>query len=659
MTILPSLVNEPSTGSTSPQVVIVEAAAGLARRRWLEDRLQEMSESGARTFSVSCDFDSGGPWAGVNGLFSALFAEIQAKRPDLVERHALELVYVLPQLRRFLTVRNPSLTDLAPENEKTRNYPVDHAFRIVHGLIDLLDYWKIATCADTSWVIACDGYDAAGAMSSRFFRELMRRRGERLHLRLLVGVGCGNGEAARASLGVGLPAEVIAVDLPVSPSAVIDSSAAAQMANELEERIGDDPLEMQVSLPNLIKLWELAGRPDKLLRWRCFGLWTYHRLDLHEDALRYGNGLLPLAAKHAPDDEHLRWFIVFKLLNSQIALGDVQASLKLAEEEGLKLVEHHAEWRIQLFYLMAMFYARFQKPRDLVKGEEYLERGLAAIEEANLPEGERHFHFVFNRNGLAMIRNFQGRHPEAIELCRSGIVRLNAHLGAEQHRLHRSILVYNMAQVYAATGSYAEAIEYYSVAIAMDSNYSEYYNERGNILLHLGRLEEARSDYLKAIELSPPYFEVFTNLGQCYRRMGAMADAIESYSRALDLEPGHLLALLGRAKAHEELGHVEAAIADYTAALAHDSMQWEVVASRGVMYYEAGELDASLADFDRAIELKPDQVDLYQNRATVLADLGRYRDAASDLQAGLMLNPADEDKLALQAKLETVLQVAS
>jgi tetratricopeptide (TPR) repeat protein len=313
-----------------------------------------------------------------------------------------------------------------------------------------------------------------------------------------------------------------------------------------------------------------------------------------------------LAAEHAPDDEHLRWFIVFKLLNSQIALGDVQASLKLAEEEGLKLVEHHPEWRIQLFYLMAMLYARFQKPRDLVKGEEYLERGLAAIEEANLPEGERHFHFVFNRNGLAMIRNFEGRHEEAIELCRSGFARLNAHLGAEQHRLHRSILLYNIAQVYAATRSYTEAIEYYSVAIAMDSNYSEYYNERGNILLHLGRLEEARADYLRAIELSPPYFEVFTNLGQCHRRMGAMAYAIESYSRALDLEPDHLLALLGRAKAHEELGHVEAAIADYTAALAHDSMQWEVVASRGVMYYEGGDLDASLADFDRAIELKPD-----------------------------------------------------
>jgi len=655
MTTAPSVVHGPWTGSSSAKVVIVEAAGGLARRRWLEDRLQEMGRFGARTFGVSCDFELGGPWAGVNSLFSALLAEIREQRPELVERHALELVYVLPQLRRSLTVRNPNLTDLAPVDEKTRNYPVDRAFRTVHGLIDLLDSWKMATCADTPWVIACDDYDAAGAMGRRFFQELMRRRGERLHVQLLLGVGPGQGKAAGAWFSLHLPTEIRTVDLDASPSEVTVSSEAAQRALEVEKQIGDDHIEMQVHLSNLIRLWQLTGRPDKALRYRNFALATYNTLGLYEDALRYGQGLLPLAFEHAPDDEHLQWSILLKLLMSHIGLGDIDTCLNLAQQEGLRLVEHHPEWRIPLFYLMAMFYARFKKPRDLGKGEEYLERSLAAIDEANLPEGERHFHFVFNRNGLAMIRTFQGRHQEAIDLCRNGVARLNAHLGADQHRLHRSILLYNIAQVYAATKSYPEAIEYYSAALAMDPNYSEYYNDRGNVLLHLGRLEEARADYLKAIELSPPYFEVFTNLGQCYRRMGDMAEAIQSYSRVLDLEPNHLLALLGRAKAHEELGHVEPAIDDYTAALSQDSSQWEALASRGVMYYEAGDLDASLADFNRAIELRPDQVDLYHNRATVLADLGRYAEAAHDLETGLRLNPADEDRLALQTKLEAVL----
>jgi tetratricopeptide (TPR) repeat protein len=367
---------------------------------------------------------------------------------------------------------------------------------------------------------------------------------------------------------------------------------------------------------------------------------------LYADALRYGEGLLSLMAEHAPAEGQMRWFALLKLLMCHIGLGDVETSLRLATEEGLKLAENHPRRLAQLFYLMAMFYARFQKPRDLVKGEAYLELSLEAIGQADFTEAERHFQFVFNRNGLAMIRNFQGRFQDAIELCRSGIVRLDEHLSAEEHRLHRSILTYNTGQVYAAVGSYEQAVKHFSQAIAMDPNYSEYYNDRGSVYLRLGLLEEARADYARAIELSPPYFEVFTNLGQCYRRIGAMTKAIEAYSQALDLEPTQVLAFLGRAKAHEELGHVGEAIADYTEALAFDATLWEAVASRGVMHYETGDLASALADFNTAVELKPDQPDLYENRATVLADLGRQQEAEFDRETASRLQGAAQTAVA-------------
>lgn len=644
------------TGTALSRILVVEGAAGPARRRWLEEHMRPSVATGARAFSVSCEFSTGGPWGGVSQLFAELFAEIQAERPELVEQHALELVSVLPRLRHSLQVRNPSLTDLASPEERTRNYPADRAFRIIHGLIDLLDSWKSADCPETEWVIACDAYDYAGTMSGRFFAELMRRRGERLRLRLLVAVEPGKGESVRGSLGAGAAAEVVALNVEGEPPEVLDAGAAAQMATDLERQIGEDHIEKQVHLPELIRLWQAAGRPDRLLRWRFFGLETYNTLGLYEDALRYGDGLLSLAEEHAPGDEKLQWGILVKLLMCHIGLLDVQSSLALAEGVGMKFAERNAAWRAHLFYLIGIFYARFQKPRDLGKGEEYLNRALEAIQQAELPEDVYHFQSVFNRNGLAMIRSFQGRFEEAIELCRTGFARLCAHLGAEKHRLHRSVLLYNIAQVYAATGSVPEAVEYYSAAIEMDPNYSEYYNDRGNILLQAGRLGEARADYLRAIELSPPYFEVFANLGQCCRRMGAMEEAVEAYTRALDINPEHLLALLGRAKAHEELGHTAEAIADYTAALAKDPTQWEAVASCGVLHYEAGDLERSLAAFDRAIELEPGQPDLYHNRATVLADLGLYGRAEQDIGAALKLNPPEEDEQALRALLQTVRQ---
>src|SRR5262249_8644370 len=148
------------------------------------------------------------------------------------ERHALELVYAVPRLRKTLAVRNPNLTDLAPAEEKTRNYAADRAFRNIHGLIDLLDSWKTAICPDAPWFIACDSYDTAGTMSSLFFKELMRRRGAQLNLHLIAAVEPGRGEATRDTLGAAMPSALIALDLPHEPATHPVPVVAARLADE-------------------------------------------------------------------------------------------------------------------------------------------------------------------------------------------------------------------------------------------------------------------------------------------------------------------------------------------------------------------------------------------------------------------------------------------
>jgi len=650
-TTLSSLVS--SSSARLPQVLVVEAPAGAARQSWLKKRLHKAAQSGARTFDLCCSFDAGGPWAGVNELFSEIFPEIQSQRPRLVEHHSLELVYAVPRLRHSLTIDNPTLTDQAPPEERVRSYPADRAFRTIHGLIELLDSWKSEACADTPWVIVGDSYDDAGEMCKRFFVELSRRRGRKLHISLTMCADPGKGEEVRSWFEKsGVEAELATLDLPAGPDPALTPDAAAEKLRRLEEQIGEDRIEVQANLPELIRLSRQAGRLEKLMHYKAFGLELYNTLGVYADAIRYSEGLLELTDQYAATNDYLRWTIMVKMLNAYVGLMDVPATKNLAEGAAMKLAEKRPAMCGYLFYIIAMLYARYQKPRDLAKGEEYLERAFAALQEAKMPEDDLHFHSVFNRNGLAMVRNFQGRHQDAIELCVSGLARLNAHLGADKHRLHRSVLIYNIGQVYLALRDYEEALKHYSAAIAMDPNYSEYYNERGSIYLQLDRLDEAHADYLKAVELSPPYFEVFTNLGQCYRRMEQLEKAIEAYSRALDIEPNHLLAFLGRAKAHEGLARTEAAIADYTAALALDSTLWEALASRGVMHYEAGNLHSSLADFNSAIELKPNVSDLYENRATVLIDLNRHAEAIRDLETALNFAASEEDKAAIESRIQ-------
>ncbi len=637
-------------------VFAVEAGPGEKRRDWLAARLREAAAGGARTWLLDGDFGRGGPWAGIHEFFADLLPEIRARRPDLIARHDYELVHVLPELKREMTVRNPTLTDLSPPEEKVRNYPADRAVRIVHGLIDLLDVWKGE--AETSWVLACDAADQLGAIGRVFFRELLRRRGKRLCLVLIAGVDPpGRGSELRAALGVGSGAvdgEVLRLDLPAEPAPAVDRAEAARRLRELEARVDGNRLEIQINLPELIRLSHLAGSPGSIAGWQYWGLDIFNTLGFYDDAVRYGESALEFfRQRQEAGADDLRWAIFIKLFMSYAALQQPERALRLAEAEAIGKTTD-PQRLARLSYLLAMLHARYLPSRDLTKGEAYLDSGLADLERAEMDEDELHFQSVFNRNGLAMIRNFQGRFAEAIELCREGYRELEIHLRQDRHRLHRSVLLFNMAQVYAAVGAHDDALRHFSLAMEMDPNYSEYYNDRGNVCLKMGLHAEACADYRKAIELSPPYHEVYTNLGQGYRRMGRWDEAVDAYSAALDLDPQQALALAGRGQCHDAQGRLAAAAADYSASLALDPAAWDVWASRGVIRYLEGDLAGSLSDLDQALTLSPENADLYQNRAVALADLGRDAEAARDLETYLRLQPEAEDRREVELRLRSL-----
>ncbi len=624
-----------------------------AKRKVAVEALAAALPPRTRLFVLRCAFDEGGPWAGARELFRALLPALESHAPALLAKHDYELVHVLPDLKLTLGVRNPSLTDIASKEERVRNYPADRAVRIVHGLIDLLIALKARLAVPAggeSWILVALDYDCAGNITQVFLQELMRRAAAKLQFLLIPVVAAQTPPVFPAAVRCGdLPFAVIPPPRTQPP----DPAEAARLASALEAEVSDDPLVSTGAIPDLVRLWQLAGRPDKTLEWRYKALHAFNTLGLYTDALRYGEPARELFKRMGGHAAGGIWGIFFKLFMCYMATNALDAAQRIAEEDVLTDSGDLAEAapRIRLCYLMAMLHARALPVRDFATGERYLAEGLVHLERAALPPDEHCFQRVFNSNGLAMIRSFQGRHQEALALCREGYDLLEKHLEPGRHRLHKSVLLYNMAQVFTQIGEIDSAIANYTAAMQLDPNYSEYYNERGNLLLKCGRLEEAQCDYRRAIALSPPYFEVWSNLGQCCRLRGAMEEAIAAYDRSLDLQPNQPMVWVVRGQALEGLGRLAEAIDAYSAALALQPMLWPALAGRAVLFYEQGRVADCLADLDGALAIAPGEADLYQNRAIALGDLGRTEEACRDLRRYLELRSGAADQAEMEARL--------
>lgn len=636
------------------KVTIVEAAP-LARQLILKQWLKTFQGKGVRTYFLSCDLHQNGIWAGLKDLLMVLLPEIREQAPELIDKHSYELTMVLPNLRREIVVRNPNLTDIATNDEQTRNYPVDRAYRILHGLINLLDSW-FERINGFSWIVVCDDYDRSGLLVRRFFSEILRRRGKKLNLMLLVAVDPGKGAAIESHFPQQFLGQKIDLDLHPVAQPSIEPELMGQLALALEQQLGNDLIETEIHLPKLIYYWLHSDRPEQALIWQAKALGIYNHQGFYEDALVYSEAIAEKLDRLCGDNDFIRWNIVGNLFGCYVATGDMERAKQVIEVEAIGKINDPKQL-VRVHYVMSMLHARYLLQKDFVKAADYLEQSLVMLPDLDLPEHEKYFLTAFTRNGLAFVRYRQGNITEAITLCHSASELLDAHLDPDRHSLHRSVLLYNIAQIYVATQVYTQAISYFTATMVIDPHYSEYYNERGNVYLKLEQYEEAIADYLKAIELSPPYEEVWSNLGLCYRLIGKMEESVRAYTIALDIQPNNIASLIGRAQAWEALEQVEAALLDYSLALDLNSEQPLLLANRASLYYETDRAKEALHDLNRAIVLAPNTADLYQNRAVVLMEEGKSAESAADFQTYLQLYPEAEDRVTIENTLSKLLGV--
>lgn len=166
-----------------------------------------------------------------------------------------------------------------------------------------------------------------------------------------------------------------------------------------------------------------------------------------------------------------------------------------------------------------------------------------------------------------------------------------------------------------------------SKALALNPNDAAAQLNYGNVLLALGRLDDAFSVFGKALTLNPGIAEAELNRGSILMLRKSFGEAVTCFDNAIRVNPKLAQAFCNRGQALVELGQFEAALASCDAAVAIDSRNAEFHASRANILYRMKRFDEALSAVDAAILLQPANPAFQYNRGNVCFQQKRFDEA--------------------------------
>ena len=622
----------------------------------------ELPIAPAPRLEVRCHRRLRGPYTGAGALLRSVVPELLPVDGELVAARAIEVVTMAPELAPTVPVPPQTLTNLASRAERTRFYSVTRTLRLSHGAAGLVMDWA-RLLHPGGVVIAFADLDDADP-TDREFVSVLLRRGDPNLLTVLAEAG-----SADDPLGRALARYARRVARP--PRAQPDRPADADLAQLFIDSDGtrQDPAISRAydGLPAGERAGRHTARAEALAA-------------LSEPSLRLG--AIPYHLEHGIDPAGAGGEALMTACDDCFDLGCYEATLELALRgrelvagaekpepywnftnkagaclsylkrgsrgfayfDELRRITANPDVHMNSCYMMAMLYTRHLPPgdHDEFRALEWVNTAIAIADRHPDPH-KRVFTGAFMRNARALVELHRGDAQCALALVNEAIAMTDADLGPDEQLLHRSVLLYNRAQILNALGDYAGSLRDYDVVISRDPEYGDYYFERAGVRRAAGRPDEALADYATAVRLSPPFHEAHYNRADLLRELGDDDGALRDLDYAIVLDPDHVDSLVNRVDLLLERGETRQARADIDAGLELDPRNANLLSAHGSLLADSGDTDAAYASYTAALTEDPAFVAAWANRAVLCYSVGRPADAVADLDHAIAL--ADDPSL--------------
>ena len=195
---------------------------------------------------------------------------------------------------------------------------------------------------------------------------------------------------------------------------------------------------------------------------------------------------------------------------------------------------------------------------------------------------------------------------------------------------------HGLARELCKNGQLAEAIRYYTAALALRPDSPGIYLNRGLALQDVGEVDAAIADYRQALVLAPQYAVAHTNLSDALRLKGCLDAAIAECREAIRIKedaPPHLS--LGNALLAK--GQLEDAIAEYRRAIRINKDWPDGHYNLGNALLAKGQLEDAIAEYREASRLKKDWPQAHTNLGNALRLKGCLDAAIAECREAIRL----------------------
>jgi tetratricopeptide (TPR) repeat protein len=195
---------------------------------------------------------------------------------------------------------------------------------------------------------------------------------------------------------------------------------------------------------------------------------------------------------------------------------------------------------------------------------------------------------------------------------------------------------FDLGNHYTALQNYAKAVEHYTEATKIDSNYSPAYNSLGYAYRFMGDFPAAEKAFKKYIELIPNDPNPYDSYAELLMKLGRFDESITQYEKALAQDTHFLSAYRGIAADLMFKGKTDEAKAqlqkEYDMAR-DDGERHTALFQMTVLYVDGAKIDSALALMDKQYEMAekindvPQMGDDLETKAGILYEKGKYDDA--------------------------------